>query len=608
MPAVRAEQEWWTRGSEWTLAVVASLALLGWLGSTELWGKREQRAAAEALDTVNHGHWLVGQIQGRPRLEKPPLPRWITAGVMAISGRRDEVAVRLPSALAALAVIGLVVAWGRAGGGRSVGLAAGFALASTPFFVVELRQAGNDGLLTLFATLSLFAAARRWGIMSPDGQPGPSVWGRVFWSAIGLGFLCKGPVIALWVGVPIGGFLITQGQVRAGLRLLANRWGVLIGLILVVVWPVAVAVRYPAAPGVWWLEMGQKTGALAIEHGNARGSILVEALGATLPWTPLALAALFGPVRRWRRHRLGLRSEPTAPALTLAWWWAFAPLAVLGLWDVAKPSYYLPAVPAVAILAGAGWVRLAARAHDAARGLAARTSLQLLWSGLFAASLVAPVVIHELSPDWFGPAVVGGVALGLSTLLSARCWHLGRDSASLASLAVGLVALSLIGYGIFAPAENATRGHRDLTAHLTQSLPAGSTTWFFDDLDEALWFYGPSLNLQPVPPLQATASATASPTNRGHALRAAVIPGQARAEATAARTQAAVAQLAAWADQAGPGAYLLIRGKLRDRLGADLAPTLAPVFRETGVQRPELVLLRVRTPDEIADASAPTRR
>ena len=50
-------------------------AFLGCLGSVELWGKRGQRAATEAIDTVDHNHWLIAQIQGRPRLEKPPLPR-----------------------------------------------------------------------------------------------------------------------------------------------------------------------------------------------------------------------------------------------------------------------------------------------------------------------------------------------------------------------------------------------------------------------------------------------------------------------------------------------------------------------------------------------------
>ena len=602
MPVDRASR-WWASGPEWLLAVVASLACLGWLGSTELWGKREQRAAAEALDTVQHGHWLVGQVQGRPRLEKPPLPRWISAGLMLASGRRDEVIVRLPNALAALGLVGLVYLWGRSIGGRAVGLAGGFALAATPFFLVEMRQAGNDGLLALMATLGLFAAYRRVGL-EPDDEPGSGRWSLLCHLAIGLGFLCKGPVILLWVGLPVVGFLATQRRVGSRLRLLIDLPGMVILAGLVLVWPLAVAVRYPESVGVWWLEIGQKTGALGVEHGNARGSILVEALGTTLPWTPLVVGAWLGPLRRWRSRRLGVEAAATSPALALAWWSAFAPLAVLGLWDVAKPSYYLPALPAVAVLVGAGWIDLARRARLALGGRSARWALQLTWSSLFAATLAAPVVVHETASTWFALSVGTSLILGLATLASARAWHLGRDSTSLASLASGLVAVCLIGYGVIAPTQNATRGHRTLALDLTRTLPPGATAWFLDDLDEALWFYGPGLDLQPVPPLAAARPAT----NRGHTLRATVPPGQTRAEAIATRTRATVDRLTTWAHQTGPGAYLLVRGKFLDRLGPDLPPTITPVYRETGVDRPDLVLLQAGTTANVATRPELIRR
>ena len=106
------------RGMEAVLAVLAGVVFLGCLGAVDLWGKREQRASAEALDTVDHDHWRIAQIQGRPRLEKPPLPRWTIATLITLTGRRDEWIVRLPSALAALGTVGLVYGLGRRLGGR----------------------------------------------------------------------------------------------------------------------------------------------------------------------------------------------------------------------------------------------------------------------------------------------------------------------------------------------------------------------------------------------------------------------------------------------------------------------------------------------------------
>ena len=153
-----ASRRWWP---EALLAVLAGAVFLGCLGSVELWGKREQRASAEAIDTVDHNHWLVAQIQGRPRLEKPPLPRWSIAALMILTGRRDEWVVRLPGALAGVATVALIYVLGRRMGGRALGLASAFVLCSMGFFVGEMRQASNDGLLVLFTTLALYAAYRR---------------------------------------------------------------------------------------------------------------------------------------------------------------------------------------------------------------------------------------------------------------------------------------------------------------------------------------------------------------------------------------------------------------------------------------------------------------
>ena len=70
--AVRAwAGRWWP---EATLAAFACVIFLGFLGSPELWGKREQRAAAEALDTVENGHWLVADPGASQAGEAPAAP------------------------------------------------------------------------------------------------------------------------------------------------------------------------------------------------------------------------------------------------------------------------------------------------------------------------------------------------------------------------------------------------------------------------------------------------------------------------------------------------------------------------------------------------------
>ncbi len=570
------------RGSEAMLAVVAGAAFLGFLGSTELWGKREQRASAEALDTVEKGHWLVAEIQGRPRLEKPPLPRWITSTLILATGRRDEAIVRLPNALAALATVGLVYGLGRGIGGRSVGLASGFALASSAYFVVEMRQAGNDGLLALFTTLALVAA---WKRLHGDGGRG---WNLVFSLALGLGFLTKGPMVVLLVGLAVAGDLATARRLGPGLRLLIDGRGMAIFSALALAWPVPVLLRDPAAARVWWLEIGQKTGGSGVVHGNGRGSIALDWLWMTLPWTPIALIAALRPLRRPREDR---------PAgLGLAWWWAMGNLAILGLWDVAKPNYYLPCLPAVAVLIGWEWVRMARLARGAGPGSAtARGLIQAGWVAAFVTAIVGPVAAGEVAPGMLGWAFLMGVAVAASVVAGAWAWRRGADGLAMAWPASGLIAVALIGYGAIAPGENPARGHRSLAAELGRRIPGATpTVWFFDELDEGLWFYLRGHDLAPIPVDRAR-------YNRGFDLRDSA---RGRRDMTPGRRVAqARGRLADWARHADPASpYVLIRARVYDLPGfADgLGPLVEPVYRERGVKRNEMVLLRAKATAEVA--------
>ena len=208
--AANAQPAWRRLWPEALVAVLAFAVFLGWLGSLDLWGKREQRLAAEAIDTIDHQHWLVAEIQGRPRLEKPPLPRWTIAALITLTGRRDEWMIRLPGAACAVATVALIYALGRRMGGRPLGLAASLVLCSLGFFVTEMRQAGNDGPLAFFTTLALFAAWHLLDENQTEGQVGSDrktrvdrTWSLVFYAALGLGLLTKGPIILMLVSVTI---------------------------------------------------------------------------------------------------------------------------------------------------------------------------------------------------------------------------------------------------------------------------------------------------------------------------------------------------------------------------------------------------------------------
>src|SRR5438034_862127 len=106
------------------------------LGYMDLWDRREEHVAADAMDALRNSHWLVAWEHGRPRLKKPPLARWSSAALMYLTGRTDQFVVRLPAGLACVGTVVLIYFWGRRLAGRECGLAAAV-IFSTNFVVVS---------------------------------------------------------------------------------------------------------------------------------------------------------------------------------------------------------------------------------------------------------------------------------------------------------------------------------------------------------------------------------------------------------------------------------------------------------------------------------------
>jgi 4-amino-4-deoxy-L-arabinose transferase-like glycosyltransferase len=586
----------WVRGwaPELILAVLAGTVLLGFLGSGDLWGKREQRAAAEAIDTVRHGHWLIAQIQGRPRLEKPPLPRWTLALLLMLTGRQEEWVARLPGALSALGMVGLVHDLGRRLAGRSAGLASALVLTSFAFFVVESRQAGNDTPLAFFTTLALYAAWRRL-----EAQPEPTTgaercsarwWTRLMYVAMGLGVLTKGPIIVLLVAIALMPtlFLLGTGRRGRGARALADGWGLLLFLLLALSWPVPVLLRDPRAARIWFLEMAQKTIAVGVKHPHPRQILALDAPWMSVPWSLVALAAVSLPF--WPGSRaLGRR-------IWFPWWWSVGNLAMFCFWRVAKPSYYLPCLPGLALLTGIAWMRLAPLARGSQAGSCwARAVLQTHWVLLFVSALAAPVVVGQLVPRYQAWAWTLGLVVASAVVASVWAWRRGADVAALVPLVAALAVGVLVGYGAIVPAENPSRGYRRLAQTLDHLVPPQErTVLFFRAIDEGLWFYLRDHELQPVPGSQPRYNTA---FDRVDELR-----HDRQVESLSERWAIEKRLLLAWLQGSHHPThpYLLLRAHVYDQLADDLTGLAIPLYREYGLRRNAMVLLRVSPLEPVA--------
>ncbi len=633
------------------LAILACTVFLGFLGSVNLWGKREQRAAVEAIDTIDHHHWLVAELQGRPRLEKPPLPRWSMAVVFWLTGRRDEWMVRLPSALCGLATVALVLALGRRMAGESVGRAAALVLCSTGFFVGEMRQASNDAPLALFTTLALYAAWRRLHDLEPSGQlaamiprppavcaaapagsrqeesdggsnetveatAGPPVWSLVFHAALGLGFLTKGPIILLLVLVALIPYLSFSRRLAWGMRRLVHGWGWLLFVILAFGWPALVLRRSAGGAGMA-ARNGREDGHVADPGASpafdAGGTVARHGSSLDTDRGPCAGFTVFQRLAG-QGQKTPRRRPPSFAEL------GFADLACLVVGDRQsgdlerlgdRQAKLLPSLHA-----GDGLVD-GSRVGDtdpccAGRnrsGVAARAILQAQWVLLFVAAAVAPLLARPFFPwpIWTWTLAIAG-ALAVSVAWSALAWRRGADELALAPITTACVLGILIAYGRIAPAENSQRGHRALAQTLHRLVQPGThKIMFFNEIDEGLWFYLDDLDLTPVPgthPRYNTAYDLAASYLAAHS------PIVALSDLEANRQAHDKKSLLTWLDHAGPNTpYLLIRKSLLDRYATDLAGRVALVFSESDMKRNELVLLHVVGGDSIfARSNEPTRR
>ncbi len=206
------------------------------------------------MNMAEGGSWLVPSFGGHPHLTKPPLTYWLEATCLLLLGH-NELAVRLPSAiagsLALLAVLGLV--WRTGGLGQAIPAAA--VLAVMPMFAVMNRLTLTDALLNLFwfGTLAAGVLALR--------EPSRARWPVLLWFCVALGLLTKGPLA--WV--PVGLLLVwlgLGGRWRE-VRVLRLGWGMALSLLPLAGWVIAVRLFQPSAASVWWREMFARTGLAA---------------------------------------------------------------------------------------------------------------------------------------------------------------------------------------------------------------------------------------------------------------------------------------------------------------------------------------------------------
>ncbi len=470
--------------------VLAAVIFLWFLGAHDLWAPDEPFFGEGAREMVADGQWLVTHVNGVVNSHKPPLFFWLIAIFSLPLGTVTEFTARLPSVVAALGTLVLVMRLGRRWFGPKTAALAGVLLATSYMFWDKARWSQIDSLLCflIWVALSAFDA---WRSGDADGRRA----GALFWLAAGLAVLAKGPVgLLLPLGIVIL-FLAFERNLRSW-RGFAPLLGPVVFVLVAGSWAVAATLWGPADYSV--------VGALR-EHFVERGMHGMHHLRpfwyyaerlplSLLPWTGLLPGAMIVAWRN-RRRSVGLRYCLVAAIFVVVFF---------SISTEKRDLYVLPAFPAIAVMMAvlvgriSGWREGFDETPRPDQRWA--TIGQTIVGGLFAlAAIAVPFASDRIEyvPGWMlyllgAVLLVTGVA-GLVTALR------GRALESVAVTAGGMAVLYLVATALVYPAMEPRKSSRTFALATKESTAESRAeghrvvAWRAGNIPIAVAFYSDGL-------------------------------------------------------------------------------------------------------------------
>lgn len=332
------------------LIALCFVLFLPGISSLPPFDRDEARFAQASRQMVESGDWVHIRLQDEPRNKKPIGIYWAQAAVASaverVTGSPAGIwAYRIPSLLGAMAAVLLLFGGLRREMGNRPAFMAASLLAVSLLLGVEAHLAKTDALQLACIVAVQMALLRVYR----DPPPG---WGTValFWGALGLGILVKGPVVPMVTGLTLLAlwWLDRKGRGSGWMKRLQPVAGLPLLVLVVAPWPLALFAGGAETPG--------GSGGTSFFSDAVRGDILPKLIGGqeghgAPPGTYAALVmALFFPgsvlllpalVQMWRD-----RAEPMVRFMIA---WGLPTWLVFEAIPTKLPHYVLPAYPVLAV-------------------------------------------------------------------------------------------------------------------------------------------------------------------------------------------------------------------------------------------------------------------
>jgi 4-amino-4-deoxy-L-arabinose transferase-like glycosyltransferase len=455
---------------KWTVAVILAAALVYLVGnwSVSLWDRDEPRYAQTSRQMLASGDWVVPKLLDEPREKKPVFIYWCQAAAMAVFGRHEVFAARLPSVVGmTLTLIVLATVLSRTIGPRRA-LWTTFIFATSALTIIVAKLCITDGVLIPFIVVAqlclyaLWSGARGWPIVLACAL------------AVGCGLLTKGPVVPavmLMTLLALGGLrwmdrrtraltpAVSRTTGRGSIGSAASKWlvGIFIALGIYTTWGIPIEKRLPGYHvRTIKAEVLDRAAKPQEGHKGPPGYYLLTIWGTYFPWSLLLPATL---ISAWKRRHI--------PQIR------FALAAVIGPWvmfEIVQTKlfhYALPMFPPLAFLTADMLIRAARKRWFGDRIF---LSVVLGWGAIVALIGLGPLLATVL----FGaPSMTGLTAMILLPIITAEYarqvyvyFRARRPLDAAAVMGIGVLLFMAVLFGLYLPQASYLRVSQQLAGVL----------------------------------------------------------------------------------------------------------------------------------------------
>jgi len=332
------------------------------LGTTGLVDETPPLFAAAARAMSESGDWLTPKVNGIFRFDKPPLIYWLMGFFYSLPKNEiwdsfGTLSARLPSALASLFLMLMIgdtlFCWPQKSDRKFLTpIVASLGFALSPLIIIWSRTAVSDALLTGTLGISLLLFWRR--MASENNDQCISAW--VF---LGFAILVKGPVAFVLALLTITSFLFCQKNWKTLLSKISPKKGFLITTLISIPWYILELLKEgkPFWDNFFGYHNFQRYTSVVNNHAEPFWFFLYIMILASLPFTPFLYHGIFKTFKEFLKSSKE-SCDVTETLYTYSLCWLTSVLIFFSLSATKLPSYWLPAIPAAALLTSNSFISL----------------------------------------------------------------------------------------------------------------------------------------------------------------------------------------------------------------------------------------------------------